>query len=308
MLYLNKISIYIPPNVKCILELSEETGLSKEEILIYQYIYKLKYIPLANNIDFYQYVLSPISRLLSAFDNIQAVRYFIYAHTSPLIAPLGRSVTNYLQENGFFSQTVMFATNMYKCVSFFKALEVLTVLLSDAKNNVAIISTGEIAYTPLLRVVPGSCIVGDVSTACLISCDGSDHHLLAVKTHFIPGFIEGVYLTKDQLLSFNEKFIELFSSFILSVINDAGLSILNISMILPHNVNVPTWNKIAKELGVGIDKIYLDNVSRYGHCMCSDPILNLHTALMENRLKKGDYYLIASCAMGFFFGVAIFQF
>jgi 3-oxoacyl-[acyl-carrier-protein] synthase III len=50
---------------------------------------------------------------------------------------------------------------------------------------------------------------------------------------------------------------------------------------------------VIAALGLDRDRVYLDNISRYAHCFCSDPFLNLATLRAEGRLAPGHYLLTA---------------
>lgn len=70
------------------------------------------------------------------------------------------------------------------------------------------------------------------------------------------------------------------------MLNDQNLDLSKISLILPHNVNISSWRQLSKSLDIPIQKIYLKNVSKYGHCFCADPFLNLESVIEEGILKK----------------------
>lgn len=114
-------------------------------------------------------------------------------------------------------------------------------------------------------------------------------------------------MSNEVLQKFDSCFIEIIRDVILTAIKKANVTLDDIRLILPHNVNYPTWNKIARALSVSIDKIYLDAIPRFGHCFNSDGFLNLVFAENERRINHGDYYLMAGCGIGFFFSCAVFQ-
>lgn len=69
-------------------------------------------------------------------------------------------------------------------------------------------------------------------------------------------------------------------------------------MIVPHNVNNSSWRGVIRELGFGVERIYLDNVPRYGHCFGSDPFINLASMRDEGRLRDDGVYLLAAVGLG----------
>ena len=75
--------------------------------------------------------------------------------------------------------------------------------------------------------------------------------------------------------------------------------------MLPHNVNINVWLKAIKRLGVDRERIQLSNIGRYGHCFGADVFMNL--ADVRSSLASGDYYLMASAAVGGAFGATLLQ-
>ncbi|MCX7120555.1 MAG: hypothetical protein NTZ67_02070 [Gammaproteobacteria bacterium] len=308
MLSINQIEIAIPSKFVSIMDLERKTQLKKDTLLIYKLIYGLNEIPVYDEGNLFSLLKIPLEKLLSTMNNISKIKYLIYVHTTGVLLPFGESVLNKLKKTYQLDSAIAFSMTMQKCVSYFKALELLSVLFSDSSNFLAIVMTGEVAFTPLLRVVPGSSIVGDAATASLFSNNAGSHQLLSVINRLMPGYAKGIYLADDEIRMFDSK----FTQYMVNVISDAlarcQISLNKIKLILPHNINLPTWKKIAISLNFPIDKVYLKNVAKYGHTFCSDHVINLHSALSENRLKKGDYYLMAGCGMGFYFSAAVFSY
>src|SRR6185503_5135542 len=47
-----------------------------------------------------------------------------------------------------------------------------------------------------------------------------------------------------------------------------------------------------------VDRIYTDNISKVGHTIASDNLLNLRQATEAGRVKKGDYMLLFTFGYG----------
>ena len=288
------------------MDLEKETQLSKPMLSVYSMIYGLKTIPVLEQGDLQSFITIPLKKLLDYCHDKTKIKYLIFVHTTAILHPFGYSLLTILKEKYKLNSAILFEMTMQKCASYFKALEILTVLLKNNPDYYAIVITGEVAFTPLLRVVPGSSIVGDAATASLLSCDGFDNQMLSISNHLMSGYAKGIYLSDSEIKTFDSKFIQSMLEIICDALNKAKITLDKINLILPHNVNLPTWRKIAIALNFSIEKIYLDNIPKYGHTFCSDHIINLHSALLENRLKKGDYYLMTGCGMGFYLAAAVF--
>ncbi len=308
MLTLNAFETFIPEKHVLVTDLVTETHLPKETLSVYRKIYGLKNIPIYDQASLESLLLFPLKKLLLDCGDISRIKYLIYVRTTAILCPYGDRLLKQIKDNFFNPAVITLSMTMQKCVSYFKALEILQVLLADHTHYSAIVLTGEVAFSPQLRVVPRSSIVGDAATASLFSLSGNGHHLLSVSNRFLPGYSKGIYLSDVEIRKFDAIFVESLSNLILETMVKSTIKLHQISLILPHNVNIPTWKKIAEQLSYPIKKIYLDNIGRYGHTFCSDHIINLQAALSHNRLQKGDYYMMVGCGMGFYLSVALFQY
>jgi len=304
VLYLTDLSVFIPETIFSIADVQQETGLSREMLSVYQIIYGLRTIPVWQSLDLLSFLEQSIAPLAIHYP----FSYLIHVHTARFLLPQGLSLAQKLKNKFEWYECLAFSMTQYKCTSFFRALELLSVLFQKTMIDRALIVTGEIAFTPKLRVIARSTISGDASTAVVVSSRGQHHQLLAVLSQFVPGYSQGIYVSDREMQQFDAQFITRFSELILKTLLKAGIALSQISCILPHNVNIPTWKKMASALSFPIEKIYLDCVARFGHCFCSDHLINLHYAIQENRIKAGDYYVMAGCGMGFYLSASVFRF
>lgn len=308
MLTLDAFETFIPQSRVPIIELGEQTGLSKEMLSIFRAIYGLKMISIYDQGNLESLIAVPLEKLLFFCNDISRIKYIIYVHTTGIVLPFGDAMIHRLKEKYNLESVMSFGMTMQKCVSYFKALEILTVLLAEYPGYSAIVLTGEVAFSPQLRVVPRSSIVGDAATASLFSYVGENHTLLSVVNCLISGYSKGIYLSDRDMQQFDSQFIQSTVNIIMEALQKASISIEQLACILPHNVNIPTWKKIAAALHFPIEKIYLACIARIGHAFCSDHVINLQSALSNSYLNKGDYYLMAGCGMGFYLSAAVFKY
>jgi len=69
-------------------------------------------------------------------------------------------------------------------------------------------------------------------------------------------------------------------------------------VILPHNVNLVTWQRMCLLLGIPRDRVLLDNIGANGHVFCADMFINYTTACERGLLRPGDRYLAAAVGAG----------
>jgi 3-oxoacyl-[acyl-carrier-protein] synthase III len=76
-----------------------------------------------------------------------------------------------------------------------------------------------------------------------------------------------------------------------NVLEQAGLTIDDISCVIPHQANVRIIEAIADRLGIPIEKFYV-NLDRYGNTSAAAVAIALDEANRTGRIKAGDYVLM----------------
>jgi 3-oxoacyl-[acyl-carrier-protein] synthase-3 len=237
------------------------------------------------------------------------IRYVLYAHTIQTVAPFPMNVLHeVLQEVGLENANA-FSLTMQNCASSIGALEICTRLLENTPNpeDKAIILTGEKAFSPTVQLIPSTTIMGEASAACLVAKNGDRDRVLAVKQKTLGKFSRGVSLDPETLREFEAGYVPTLAETIREALRLAGLQLADIALILPHNINMSSWRRVSRDLEFPIEKIYVENIPRLGHCFCNDIFLNHQSARTEGRLKVGDNYLMIGVGLGATFGVAVLQ-
>jgi len=94
----------------------------------------------------------------------------------------------------------------------------------------------------------------------------------------------------------------------MSSVSRAGLRMDDIALILPHNVNRLSWARVLKRMSVrGARRLFLENLSRLGHCFGADPFINLFDATESGRLRPGDHYVMTAVGLGATFSAAVLR-
>lgn len=305
MTFLQTFSVYIPDKKVDIAMLAKETQLSPEMRAIFERFYGLRKLAIFEEGGVIQMI---DKTLLAVSTHLEKVDYIFYVHTSDWNLPYGASVLSYVKEKYAIHCAYTYDLSYSRCASYFSVWQLLTKIFRKKPESTALVLTGEIAFTPKLRVVPQSSLVSDAATAAIWTSQGQAHQLLAVVNYFIPGFDKGIYLSVDDLTLFDRSFVDSVVAVIHAVIAKAGLSLANVALILPHNVNIPTWDKIAEKLRFPFSRIFSDNISALAHTFCSDHLINLKSVIERNILHKEEYYVSVSCGLGFFISAAVFRY
>ncbi len=257
-----------------------------------------------------QFITHAVEQLMQKVSvNTKKIVYIIHAYTAGGCAPLGQLIVRKVAARLAISATQSFATNINKCVSIYAALEMAESLLENAKHDSRVlIITGEIGYSPKLRLISNGAMIGDAAGALLISkkMDGSDKMLQSFQKILSP-YVKGICMSKKELLMFDLNFISLLGDFIMSSLGKSGLTLNDIRWIVPHNIHALTWLKVGKYIGMNTEKIFLQNFEKFSHCFNSDFIINHKTLIDQGLLSKDDYYLCAAVGVDTVLSSAVFQ-
>jgi 3-oxoacyl-[acyl-carrier-protein] synthase III len=136
-------------------------------------------------------------------------------------------------------------------------------------------------------------LMSDGACAAVVSRDHSGNRILSTAQ-----ITRGVYwdssISHDHLIA---AYFPLARSAILEAVASAGLTIGEIDLLIPHNLNVKSWEILAQVIGMPLERIYTANIARIGHVVASDNVINYIDAFDEGRIERGQK--IALFVMGF---------
>jgi 3-oxoacyl-[acyl-carrier-protein] synthase-3 len=72
-------------------------------------------------------------------------------------------------------------------------------------------------------------------------------------------------------------------------------------------VNVVSWRRVCRRVGLPVDRVLLDNVPLAGHTPSADTFINHASAVALGRLAPGDRYLTAGAGFGSVFSAMVFE-
>ncbi len=88
------------------------------------------------------------------------------------------------------------------------------------------------------------------------------------------------------------------------VITASGLSLADIDLIIPHQANVRIIQVAAKELGIPMEKFYI-NLDRYGNTSAASIPIALAEALDRGLVKDGDHVALVGFGAGLTWGATV---
>ena len=92
----------------------------------------------------------------------------------------------------------------------------------------------------------------------------------------------------------------------LTAIERAGLTPDDISLFVPHQANIRIIESVAKQLGLAMDRVYV-NVDRYGNTSAASVPIALAEAVERGRVQPGDRLVFVAFGAGYTSGAAVLE-
>jgi 3-oxoacyl-[acyl-carrier-protein] synthase III len=277
---------------------------------LYNDFYGLQQIPVAKEQTLEELLNAAVASVLKkSCLQAEKISYVIHAHTSLTKAPYFYNILQRVVTKNNFTKANSFGFNLNKCASGIESLDLINTIFTAEKTcQYILLITGDIALTSQQRLLQNASIAGDVCAAALFGRVKHNKHcsrLLSVSKQVYPEFFKGAWLSREQSMLFEKRFPTMMADVIKHAVNKAGINLSQVSYILPHNVNIPVWKKISAEINVDMEKIYIANIVRYGHCFAADFLINYSS--LKNHLQADEFFVVASVGFGLTFVAAVFQ-
>lgn len=285
-------------------DLAERLALPPLEVRIMRRMYGLDRICWDPELSWAEQLLGAASGL-SALDPSR-IRYVFAARTINNAVPVSERPLHDVCAKLGVDNALAFTLTQHACASGLLGVDLAGKLLADDgdPDALALVFTGEKAFTRGTQLLPGVTIMGEAAAACLVSASGERDKLLGYAT-----LIAGEYYDQvdDPDGDFARRYPEMLGDVLDEAVARAGLSWPEIALVLPHNVNRVSWVQIGKRLGVPLDRLYLDEVSKTGHCFAADSFVNQVSARAAGRLREGDAYVMAAAGLGSVCSAMVFR-
>jgi 3-oxoacyl-[acyl-carrier-protein] synthase III len=304
-----EVSSYLPAAKIAVEELGPQLGVNETWVRLYQRLYGfkwLRYEPGATATDLMLASTLGLSRLRG---REQDVRYVIHARTIELVAPYPLMQVQDVARALSLDQAVAFAVTQHSCASGLLAVSLAGRLLSGDPDRqaLALVLTGEKAFSPTVQMIPEVTLMSEGAAAVLVAAAGRHDRVIGYSSKIYGEYGVGLGSEADRKKEFDAMYVPVLARTIEDAVDSAHLTLDDISLILPHNVNRITWVRVCKHLGVPVSRVFLDNIPVIGHNFCADTFLNYRTALDLGRLDDGDRYVMASVGLGGFFSAMVFE-
>lgn len=91
------------------------------------------------------------------------------------------------------------------------------------------------------------------------------------------------------------------------VLDEAGLSLDDVDILIPHQANIRIIDAVQKRLGVPAEKVIV-NLDRYGNTSSASIPIALDEAARNGKMKRGDLVLLVAFGGGLTWGAVLFRY
>lgn len=288
---------HVPPGRVPIEEPAGRLGLTGMQVKVFRRYHRLGEVARDPDGGLLDLLRGAVARLGLLRGNEHRVRYVLHARTFPTVTPYPYDPVHTLCAESGLAHAAVVSVGHHACASGLLAVDAAGRLLAadGDPDGLALVLTGEKAFTGETQLVPDTSFFGEGAAACLVAPGGERDRVLsyAVEQH-------GEFDSEEPqvVAEFQEAYGELLAAAITAAVGRAGLTVGEVALILPHNVNRPAWRQVCRILGYPPDRVVLDNVPGTGHVFCCDAFLNYGTALERGLLRRGDPYVMAAAGAG----------
>ncbi|WP_457639693.1 beta-ketoacyl-ACP synthase III [Persephonella sp.] len=90
-------------------------------------------------------------------------------------------------------------------------------------------------------------------------------------------------------------------------LQQAGLELDDISLVIPHQANIRIINALAERMGLPEERVF-SNIHKYGNTSAASIPIAMYEALQEDRFKRGDYILLTAFGGGLTWGAVALRY
>jgi 3-oxoacyl-[acyl-carrier-protein] synthase-3 len=234
----------------------------------------------------------------------------VYAHSISDLTPAHVLAAERLRDLLGIPDADAFAITHLNCVSALEALDIAGQLLrADGDPDArALVVTGENPAAAQTRVVYNISLLSHAATASLVGLDGQGGRVLSYAVRTDGEFADGLLLGRELQAQFGDTYNARVTGVIEEALRRADMSLDDVAMLVPHNVNALSWARLCSKLRLSPGRVFLDNVGRYAHAYSCDPYLNLHTMHERGLIAQGSRYLLVSVGLGATYGAMVIEY
>jgi 3-oxoacyl-[acyl-carrier-protein] synthase-3 len=309
MTALKAVACYLPDKRVPVEDVAGQLGLTSMQVRLFRRFLGLAEIRLDQGGTLQDLLSAAVAGLGELRGLEHHVRYVLHARALPVVVPYPVSPVRDVCRTFGLDDAVSFTLSHQACATGLLAVDIAGRLLAEDgdPDALALVLTGEKTFTRDAQMVPGMSIFGEAAAACLVGPDGPADRVLSYAASVRGGFDGRLDEMPDVAVRFEKEYPGSLAEAMSTAADQAGVSLSELSLILPHNVNALSWQRLCRRIDFPVSRVLLDNVPVTGHAFCADPFINYVTAMERGLLRPGDRYLIAAAGVGATFSAMVVE-
>lgn len=209
------------------------------------------------------------------------------------------------EDHGRFMETVIgglglgdvpyYGQTLNRCVNLLAALDLASAFVAAGRYRRILCITADRVADEAERM--GSfAVFCDGAASCVVSRDedGPDgYHLLACASVQDTASLDSSHeISSDLAREVNER-----------LLTPQEMKLGDVSGLMHLNLFTPLVVMKERQAGFSAEQLFLENISRNGHCFAADPLINLVDRDAAGQVKAGGYYMLAASVPGSRIGV-----
>ncbi|HEX8185893.1 MAG TPA: 3-oxoacyl-ACP synthase III family protein [Blastocatellia bacterium] len=305
---LSHLSYYLPPQVVSIEQLAEQMAMPDEEVRLYRDVHGLEFVHIAQGETTGDMAVKAARQVIEDNridpESIDAVILFYTAFTTSLEP---NTIVGRIQRELRLKRATGFSIWEQYCASIITAMRVAQDMIRTSEARTILLVGADCFFGSTNRAIDGITIQGEGSSAVIVKGDCEINRLVAITSHVDGSFYRTSACTQDDLERFNLVYFLATTRTIQRTLKKAGLTLDDISLIIPHNINLSSWDRVLSMLKCDKSKLFSENVKKHAHVFGSDIVINLRDATDNGSLRKGEHALLMTAGLGASWGCAIVQ-
>ena len=210
------------------------------------------------------------------------------------VADLFRYPASQLQSELDLPNASVIGINQLGCASIFAALRIARAMILAEDDLQAVLCVSADKFPPTRQRDLIYNVVSDGACAALVR-RGAERNRIVECTHVTKGALWDSGSLENEILA---AYFPTAKSLIERTLEKAGVTMDDIALVIPHNVSVRSWEILGRLIGCPPERVYTENISRVGHTVASDTLLNLRLAEEAGRIRRGDLLLLFTFGYG----------
>ncbi|GAA1957826.1 3-oxoacyl-[acyl-carrier-protein] synthase III C-terminal domain-containing protein [Kitasatospora viridis] len=303
------VAVHLPSESVPVELLGERLGLTSRQITLLRRFHGLDRVRLDPDGELLDLLAPAVAGLAGLRGRESDVRYVIHARSMPVVAPYPRNPLHELVDLFGLHPVAAFTVTHHACAASLLAIDLAGRLLAAEPDPDALVLlvAGEKTFTRHARLVPETSLFGEGAAACLVAADGPADRVLSYASSQLGEFDGRLDTDRELLADYQRGYPIAMVEVMEAALEQAGESWRTVRLLLPHNVNRISWQRLCKLTGFPVERVVLDNVPEVGHSFAADAFINHRTATARGLLRSGDRYLIAAAGLGATFSAMVLE-